>query len=144
MKTHRCSRAEALKKIKKRGHFAKECNKVAEDGDDNSDEEISDEEIQKPQAKGKSKQKSHRPLTDCAPAISILEALHSPKNSKNLLVQDRNVRAALSDGILSPVHVLSKEFATDLNANPSGPRDFLAKRAVLLNIKANPTFAMYL
>jgi len=52
MKTHRCSRAEALKKIKsykcqKRGHFAKDCNKVAEDGDDDSDEEISDEEIQK-------------------------------------------------------------------------------------------------
>jgi hypothetical protein len=53
-----------------------------------------------------------------------------------LLVQDRNVRAAL--------HVLSKGFATDLNAKPSGPRDFLAKRAVLLNIKANPTFAKYL
>jgi hypothetical protein len=61
-----------------------------------------------------------------------------------LLVQDRNVRAALRDGILSPVHVLSKGFATDLNAKPSGPRDFLAKRAVLLNIKANPTFAKYL
>jgi len=60
--THRCSRAEALKKIKsykcqKRGH----CNKVAEDGGDNSDEEISDEEIQQPQAKSKSKKKSHRP-----------------------------------------------------------------------------------
>ena len=61
MKTHRCSRAEALKKIKKRGHFAKDCNKVAEDGDDDSDEEISDEEIQQPQAKGKSKKKNHRP-----------------------------------------------------------------------------------
>ena len=82
--------------------------------------------------------------TDCAPAISILEAPHFPKHSKNLLVQDRNVRAALRDGILSPVHVLSKGFATDLNAKPSGPRDFLAKRAVLLNIKANPTFAKYL
>ena len=39
----------------------KDCNKVAEDGDDDSDEEISDEEIQQPQAKGKSKNKSHRP-----------------------------------------------------------------------------------
>ena len=60
MKTHQCSRAEALKKIKcykcqKRGHFAKE------GGDDYSDEEISDEETKKPQAKGKSKNKSHRP-----------------------------------------------------------------------------------
>ena len=40
MKTHQCSRVEALKKIKcykcqKRGHFAKE---DAEDGDDDSDE----------------------------------------------------------------------------------------------------------
>ena len=66
MKTHQCSRAEALKKIKcykcqKRGHFAKDCNEDAEDEDDDSDEDISDEEIQKPQAKGKSKKKSHRP-----------------------------------------------------------------------------------
>ena len=64
MKSHQCSRAEALKKIKcykcqKRGHFAKDCNDNAEDGDDDSDEEISDEEIQKPQAKAKSKKKSH-------------------------------------------------------------------------------------
>ena len=66
MKTHQCSRAEVLKKIKcckcqKRGYFAKDCNEDAEDGDDDSDEEISDEEIQKPQAKVKSKKKSHRP-----------------------------------------------------------------------------------
>jgi hypothetical protein len=55
--------------------------------------------------------------TDCAPAISIFETPHFPKNSKNLLVQDQNVRAALRDGILSPVHVLSKGFATDLEAS---------------------------
>jgi hypothetical protein len=64
-----------------------------------------------------------------------------PKNSKNLLVQDRNVRAAYRDKILIPVHVISKGFATDLNAKPCGPTDFKAKRAVLLNIKANPDFA---
>ena len=63
---------------------------------------------------------------------------------KNLLVQDRNVRAAYHDKILTPLHVLSKGFATDLNAKPCGPTDFKAKRAVLLNIKANPAFAKYL
>ena len=78
---------------------------------------------------------------DCAPAFSILTAQSFPKNSKNLLVQDRNVREAYRDQILTPVHVLSKGFATDLNAKPSGPTDFLANRAVLLNIKANPDFA---
>ena len=67
-----------------------------------------------------------------------------PKNSKNLIVQDRNVRTAYRDKILTPVHVLSKGFATDLNAKPCGPTDFKAKRAVLLNIKANPDFAKYL
>ena len=67
-----------------------------------------------------------------------------PKNSKNLLVQDRNVRAAYRDKILTPVHVISKGFATDLNAKLCGPTDFKAKRAVLLNIKANPDFAKYL
>jgi hypothetical protein len=78
---------------------------------------------------------------DCAPAFSILTAPHFPKNSKNLLVQDRNVREAYRDQILRPVHVLSQGFATDLNAKPCRPTDFLAKRAVLLNIKANPDFA---
>ena len=81
---------------------------------------------------------------DCAPAFSILMTPHFPKNSKNLLVQDRNVREAYRDQIITPVHVLSKGFATDLNATPCGPTDFLAKRAVLLNIKANPAFAKYL
>jgi hypothetical protein len=41
---------------------------------------------------------------------------------------------AYRDKILTPVHVLSQGFATDLNAKPSGPTDFKAKRAVLLNI----------
>jgi hypothetical protein len=82
--------------------------------------------------------------TDCAPAFSILTAPHFPKNSKNLLVQDRSVREAYRDKILTPVHVLSQGFATDLNAKPSGPTDFKAKRAVLLNIAANPAFAKYL
>ncbi len=82
--------------------------------------------------------------TDCAPAFSILTAPHFPKNSKTLLVQDRSVREAYHDKILTPVHVLSQGFATDLNAKPSGPTDFKAKRAVLLNIAANPDFAKYL
>jgi len=90
-------------------------------------------------------QKDPTPLeTDCAPAFSILMAPSFPKNSKNLLVQDRSVREAYHDKILTPVHVLSKGFATDLNAKPSGPTDFIAKRAVLLNIAANPAFAKYL
>jgi hypothetical protein len=82
--------------------------------------------------------------TDCAPAISIMDAPDFPKNSKNLLVQDRNVRAAYRDHIISPVHVKSAGFATDLNAKPSGPTDFTSKRATLLNIAANPDFAHYL
>jgi len=90
-------------------------------------------------------QKDPTPLeTDCAPTFSILTAPHLPKNSKNLLVQDRSVREAYRDKILTPVHVFSQGFATDLNAKPSGPTDFKAKRAVLLNIGANPDFAKYL
>jgi hypothetical protein len=60
--------------------------------------------------------------TDCAPAISILKAPHFPKNSKNLLVQDRNVRAAYRDKILIPVHVLSSGFATDFIRNRFYPQ----------------------
>ena len=41
------------------------------------------------------------PETDCAPAISIMDAPHFPKNSKNLLIQDRNIRAAYRDGIIN-------------------------------------------
>jgi hypothetical protein len=90
-------------------------------------------------------QEAPTPLeNDCAPAFSILMAPHFPKNSKNLLVQDRNVREAYHYKIITLVHVLSKGFATDLNAKPCGPTDFLAKRAVLLNIKANPAFTKYL
>jgi len=68
---------------------------------------------------------------DRAPAFSIL------------IVQDRNVREAYRDQILTPVHLLSKGFATDQNAKPSGPTDFLAMRAVL-NINTNLDFAKYL
>jgi len=82
--------------------------------------------------------------TDCAPAISIMDAPSFPKNSKNLLIQDRNVRLAYHHQIISPVHVQSAGFATDLNAKPSGPTDFTNKRATLLNIAANPDFAHYL
>jgi len=82
--------------------------------------------------------------TDCAPAMSIMDAPDFPKNSKNLLVQDRNVRAAYHDHIITPVHVQSAGFATDVNAKPSGPTDFTSKRANLLNIAANPAFAHYL
>ena len=79
--------------------------------------------------------------TDCAPAFIILLAPDFPKNSK---IQDCSVREAYCDKIFTPVHVLSKGFATDLNAKPSGPTDFKAKRAKLLNIAANPAFAKYL
>jgi hypothetical protein len=54
------------------------------------------------------------------------------------------VRAAYRDHIITPVHVQSAGFATDLNAKPSGPTDFTSKRATLLNIAANPDFAHYL
>ena len=73
-----------------------------------------------------------------------MDAPSFPKNSKNLLIQDRNVRLAYHDQIISPVHVQSAGFATDLNAKPSGPTDFTSKRATLLNIAANPDFAHYL
>ena len=49
-------------------------------------------------------QEAPTPLeNDCAPAFSILMVPHFPKNSKNLLVQDRNVREAYHDQIITPV-----------------------------------------
>jgi hypothetical protein len=66
------------------------------------------------------------------------------KNSKNLLVQVCSVREAYHDKIITSVHIVSKRFATDLNAKPTGSTDFIAKRAVLLNIAANQAFAKYL
>jgi hypothetical protein len=59
-------------------------------------------------------------------SISIMDAPNFPKNSKNLLIQDRNVRIAYHDGIINPVHVQSAGFTTDLNAKPSGPTDLPA------------------
>ncbi len=85
-------------------------------------------------------QKDPTPLRPTVPLPSVSSWLQS----KNLLVQDRSVCEAYHDKILTPAHVLSKGFATDLNAKPSGPTDFKAKRAKLLNIAANPAFAKYL
>ena len=78
--------------------------------------------------------------TPFAPAFRILMTPQFPKNSNNLLVQDRSAREAYRYKIITPVHVLSKGFPTNLNAKPSGPTDFKAKRAVLLNIAANPAY----
>ena len=69
---------------------------------------------------------------DCAPAFSILLAPHFPKNSKNRLVQDRDVREAYHDKILTPVHVLSKGFATDLNAKLFALRSLILLFMLLL------------
>jgi len=57
--------------------------------------------------------------TDCAPAIRMATAPFFPRNSKNALIQDRNVREAMDDDIMDFVHVLSKDFDADLNAKPS-------------------------
>ncbi len=60
------------------------------------------------------------------------------RNSKNLLVQDRNVREAIADGIIDFIHVLYENFDADLNAKPSCPLEFIRKGSTLLNIVAAP------
>ena len=82
--------------------------------------------------------------TDSAPSIATAVAPSFPRHSKNLLVENRNVRAAIDAGIIQPVHVLSKGFMADLNAKPTGTADFIDKRSRLLNVAAYPTFAKYL
>jgi len=82
--------------------------------------------------------------TDSASCISTIEAPTFPKNCKNLLVENRNVRDAYAEGIIRPIHVASKSFMMDLNAKPTDPTDFRRKRATLLNISANPDFGKYL
>ena len=63
------------------------------------------------------------------PAIRMTTAPFFPRNSKNPLVQDRNVREAMADGIIDFVHVLSENFDTDLNTKPSYPLEFIRKRS---------------
>jgi hypothetical protein len=58
-------------------------------------------------------------------------------------MQDRNVRAANHNGIITPIHVRFAGSASELNAKSSGPTDFTRKRAVLLNIAAKPNFTHY-
>jgi len=84
---------------------------------------------------GYPKQDSTPLATDSALAFRILTAPQFHKNSKKLLVQDRNVREAYKDKIITHVHVLSKGFATDLNTKQSGPTDFIAKRATFLTLR---------
>ena len=45
--------------------------------------------------------------TDSAPSIATVVAPSFPRHSKNLLVENRNVRAAIAAGVIHPVHVLS-------------------------------------
>jgi len=47
--------------------------------------------------------------TDCTPAIRMATAQFFPRNSKNALIQDRNVREAMTDEIVDFIRVLSKE-----------------------------------
>ena len=82
--------------------------------------------------------------TDSAPSIATALAPNFPRHSKNLLVEYHNVREAIAADIIRPVHVLSKGFMADLNAKPTGTADFIAKRSLLLNVAANPTFVKYL
>jgi hypothetical protein len=83
-------------------------------------------------------------FTDSAPSIATANAPSFPRHSKNLLVENRNVREAVLTGIIRPVHILSKGFMADINAKPTGTADFIAKRALLLNVAAHPPFAKYL
>ena len=70
--------------------------------------------------------------------------LSFPRHSKNLLVKHDNVREAIAAGIIRPIHVLSQGFMADLNAKPTGTADFIAKRALLLNVAAHAHYAKYL
>jgi len=47
--------------------------------------------------------------TNYAPAIRMATAPFFPRNSKNALLQDRNVREAMNDEIVDIVHVLSMQ-----------------------------------
>jgi len=77
--------------------------------------------------------------TDCAPAIRMATApFFQDRNSKNALIQDRNVREAMEDEIVDFVHVLSKDFDADLNAKPSLAPELICKRSTLLNIRDAP------
>jgi len=67
-----------------------------------------------------------------------------PRNSKNALIQDRNVREAMEDEIVDFVYVLSKDFDADLNAKPSLAPEFIRKRSTLLNIRDAPHLHKYL
>jgi hypothetical protein len=63
-----------------------------------------------------------------------------PRNSKNLLIQDRNVRETMTDGIVDFVHVLFKDF----DAKPSPAPKFIRKRSTTLNIPAASHLHKYL
>jgi hypothetical protein len=67
-------------------------------------------------------------------------ALFFLKESKNLLIQDRNVREAMTDGNVDFLYVLSKDF----DAKPSPAPEFIRKRFTLLNIAAAPHLHKYL
>ena len=82
--------------------------------------------------------------TDCAPAISILEAPHFPKNP-------RTSWSRIAMSALPIVTESSLQFTSSLQVlqlismrKPSGPTEFRRKRSVLLNIPANPAFKKYL
>ena len=74
--------------------------------------------------------------SDCAPAIRMVTAPFFSRNSKNLLIQDRNVRVATTDSIVDFVHVLSKDFDADLNAKPSPAPEFICKNSSIQNSRS--------